>query len=101
MKIVKTKNKKKIKSSLLENELFWWFSTHTAKRAGIYNVHFVFRIVAENGQMIMQNEHYYECLRAIDNLKDLGARTDDLCISLVATDFTGPKCITIVDDIEY
>ena len=51
--------------------------------------------------MIMQNEHYYECLRDIDNLKDLGARTDDLCISLVATDFDGTGCITIVDDIEY
>ena len=101
MKMVKTKNKKKIKSSLFENEAFWWLSTYTANREGIHNVHFVFRIVAENGQMIMQNEHYYECLRAIDNLKDLRARTDDLCISLVATDYTEPKCITIVDDIEY
>ena len=101
MKIVKTKNKKRIKSSLLQNGDFLENCISIAKSAGIYNVHFVFRIVAENGQMIMQNEHYYECLRAIDNLKDLGARTDDLCISLVATDFTGPKCITIVDDIEY
>lgn len=101
MKIVKTKNKYKIKFSLLKTGAFQKICADIAKRAGIYNVHFVFRIVAENGQIIMQNEHYYECLLAIDNLKDLGALTDDLCISLVATDFTGPKCITIVDDIEY
>lgn len=101
MKIVKAKNKKKIKFSLLKNGAFLEFYTRTAKLAGIHNVHFVFRVVAENGQIIMQNEHYYECLRIIDNLKDLGAQTDDLCISLVATDFAGPNCITIVDDIEY
>lgn len=101
MKIVKTKYKKKIKSFSLRNEDFMNHCTCIVKKAGIDHVHFVFRIVAENGQMIMQNEHYYECLRAIDNLKDLGARADDFCISLVATDFTGPKRITIVDDIEY
>ena len=101
MKIVKTKNKYKIKFSLLETGAFQKICADIAKRAGIHNVHFVFLIVAKNGQMIMQNEHYYECLRIIDNLKDLGARTDDLCISLVATDFTGPNYITIVDNIEY
>lgn len=101
MKIVKTKYKKKIKSFSLRNEDFMKHCTCIAKKAGIHNVHFVFRIVAENGQVIMQNEHYYECLCAIDNLKELGARTDDLCISLVATDYTKPKCITIVDNIEY
>lgn len=101
MKIVKTKYKKRIKSFSLRNENFMKHCTCIAKKAGIHHVHFVFRIVTKNGQMIMQNEHYYECLRDIDNLKDLGARTDDLCISLVATDFDGTGCITIADDIEY
>ena len=86
---------------MLKTGAFQKICADISKRAGIHNLHFVFRIVAKNGQMIMQNEHYYECLRIIDNLKDLGARTDDLCISLVATDFAEPKCITIADDIEY
>ena len=53
MKIVKTKNKYKIKFSLLKTGAFQKICADIAKRAGIHNVHFVFRIVAKNGQVIM------------------------------------------------